>query len=70
MKQDIVYVIYVDDTIIAGPDVLAIKEHVTNIGITKNEQHHSFNLRDKCEVGDLLGIRIKKQTSKILIFPT
>ena len=60
MKDEMVCVIYVDDTIIAGPDPKAIEELITSLGIAKEEQRHSFQLRDEGEVGDFLGIRIEK----------
>jgi hypothetical protein len=53
-------VVYVDDTIIAGPDADKIEELITSLGIAKEEQHHTFELRDEGEVRDFLGIRIEK----------
>ena len=53
-------VVYVDDTIIAGPDSDAIEHEIKLLGITNDEYHHKFQLRDEGEVGDFLGIRIKK----------
>ena len=60
MKQAMAFVIYVDDTVIVGLDSVAIEEPITNLGIAKNEQHHSFDLREESEVGDFLGICIEK----------
>ena len=58
-------VIYVDDTILAGLDDVALEEVTKSLGIAEEEQHHTFELRDKGEVGDFLGIRIEKTGSKI-----
>ena len=60
MKKDMICVVYVDDTIIAGPDSQAIEDLITSLGVTKDEQRHTFELRDEGEVGDFLGIRIEK----------
>ena len=60
MKKDMICVVYVDDTIIAGPDSDAIEHEIKLLGITNDEYHHKFQLRDEGEVGDFLGIRIKK----------
>ena len=64
MMKDMVCVIYIDDTILAGPDNKALEEAITSLGITEEEQHHTFELRDEGEVGDLLGIRIENTGSK------
>ena len=53
-------VVYVDDTILAGPDINAIEEEIRGLGVSKDEQRHTFQLRDEGEVGDFLGIRIQK----------
>ena len=60
MKRDMICLIYVDDTIIAGPDSAAIDREIHNLGVSNDEQHHQFELRDEGEVGDFLGIRIEK----------
>ena len=60
MKGEMICVVYVDDTIIAGPDSQAIEEEIRLLGITNDEFQHKFQLRDEGEVGDFLGIRIKK----------
>ena len=38
MKKDMICVIYVDDTIIAGPDSVAIDELIKSLGIKKEDQ--------------------------------
>ena len=60
MKENMMCVIYVDDTIIAGPDSKEIDKLITSLGVAKEEQRHTFELRDEGEVGDFLGIRIEK----------
>ena len=64
MKDEMICVVYVDDTIIAGPDTKKIEELITSLGIAKEEERHTFELRDEGEVGDFLGIRIAKTGPK------
>jgi hypothetical protein len=61
LKKDLICVIYVDDTIFAGPDEFKIAEEIAGLGVIKNKTQHSFQLRDEGEVGDFLGIRIAKE---------
>ena len=63
MKKNMICVIYVDDTIIAGPNVAEIESLIKDLGISKYEERHTFELRDEGEVGDFLGIRIEKRSS-------
>jgi hypothetical protein len=49
----------VDDTIFAGADNNAIKGEIKQLQIKDNGMH-SFQLRNKGEVGSFLGISIKK----------
>ena len=60
MKDQMMCVVYVDDTIMAGPDGAAIEEEIKGLGVAKSEHRHQFVLRDEGEVGDFLGIRIEK----------
>ena len=60
MKKDMICVVYVDDTILAGPSSDALEELISSLGIADDEQRHKFELRDEGEVGDFLGIRIEK----------
>ena len=64
MKKDMICIIYIYDTILAGPDTVALEEVVKILGITEEEQHCTFELRDEGEVVDFLGIRIEKTGSK------
>ena len=58
MKEEMICVIYLDNTIIAGPNSQAIEEEIRLFGITNDEFQHKFQLRDESEVGYYLGIRI------------
>jgi histone deacetylase 1/2 len=53
--------VYVDDTILCGPDNDVLEAEIRGLGVNNLEQRHSFQLRDEGEVGDFLGIRIHKQ---------
>ena len=53
-------VIHADDTIIAGLDSDDIEHERKLLGITNDTYSHTFQLRDKGEVGNFLGIIIKK----------
>ena len=64
MKKDLICVVYVDDTITAGPDSKDIEDLISSLGIAKEEQRYCFELRDEGEVGDFLGIRIEKKGPK------
>ena len=64
LKQNMICVAYVDDTIITGPDSVAIDKEIAGLGVSKDEQCHKFELRDEGEVGDFLGIRIEKAGPK------
>ena len=60
MKKDVICVVYVDDTIFAGPDVKKLEAEIKGLGVPSDEVQHTFELRNEGEVGDFLGIRIKK----------
>ena len=47
-----IYVINVDDIILARPDVLVLEEVIKSLEITEEEQRYTFELRDEGEVGD------------------
>ena len=64
MKKNMMVVIYVDDTIIAGPDPNAIEHLIKDLGIPDSEERETFALRDEGEVGDFLGIRIEKRAHR------
>ena len=60
MKSDMICLIYVDDTIITGPDPIAIEKLIKSLGVAEDEQIHTFELRDEGEVGAFLGIQIER----------
>ena len=64
MKQNIICVVYIDDTILAGPNAKELDKMITSLGIADDEKRHTFELRDEGEVGDFLGIRIQKRGTK------
>ena len=71
LKKDLICVIHVDDTILAGPNPVALDDLITDLGISSDEHCHSFDLRDEGEVGDFLGIHIEKTGSwKFLLTQT
>ena len=39
-------VVYVNDTILAGPDTVDIEEVINGLGIADEEQKHVFELRE------------------------
>ena len=63
MKENIICVVYVYDTILAGPDA-SDYDTIVSLGIVDEEQRHSFEIRHEGEVGDFLEIRIEKSTSR------
>jgi hypothetical protein len=67
MKEGCICVVYVDDTIFAGPDADKLSAEIKSLGVSSDETQHSFQLRDEGEVGDFLGIRIAKQADGSLL---
>jgi hypothetical protein len=62
MKKDIICVVYVDNTILVGPNPVALEQEIDGLGVSDGEQQqHTFKLRDEGAVGDFLGIRIEKR---------
>ena len=60
MKNEMICVIYVDDTIFAGPSQSAIDKEVKLLGIKHNSEDRPFEFRDEGEVSAFLGIKITK----------
>ena len=60
VKEDMLCVIYVDATIIAGPDPKKIDNLISSLSIAEEEKQHTFELRDEGEVGGFLGIQFEK----------
>jgi hypothetical protein len=67
MKSGIICVVYVDDTIFAGPESDKLATEINSRGVSNDENQHSFQLRDEGEVGDFLGIRIAKQGDGVFL---
>lgn len=67
LKSNMMCVVYVDDTILAQADEAELEREIANLGVQKGELAHKFELRTEGEVGDFLGIRIKKTGNIILI---
>ena len=67
LKKNMICVVYVDDTIIAGPSKSDIEDEIKSLGVRAEDQTHSFELRDEGEVGDFLGIRIAKCGDRFLL---
>jgi hypothetical protein len=59
MKKGRICAVYVDDTIFTGPEVALLEQEIKSLGVTSDECHQSFQLRDKRELGDFLGIGIE-----------
>ena len=64
LKEQMICLIYVDDTIITGPDTQAIEELILSLGMTEDDQVHTFELRDEGEVGAFLGIQIERNANQ------
>jgi hypothetical protein len=64
MKAGCICVVYVDDTIFAGSDADKLAAEIKSLGVSSDENQHSFQLRDQGEVGDFLGMRIQKQGAR------
>ena len=55
-RKSIVFLVYIDDCIVFGPDDTAIDEEVTDL----RKSSQNFTIDDQGEVGDFLGIQIQK----------
>ena len=64
LKEQMICLIYVDDTIITGPDPDAIESLIQSLGIAVDDQVHTFELRDEGEVGAFLGIQIERNANQ------
>ena len=52
MKHNMICLIYVDDTIITGPDAEAIEALIKDLGVKSDDHMHTFELHDEGAVGD------------------
>ena len=64
MKKDMICVVYVDDTNLAGPDADESRKVITSLGARDEEKRYKFELRDEGAVGDFLGICLKRTKSQ------
>ena len=62
MKQDMICVIYVNDTIFAGPNQSMVDKEVSLLGMKQNNEEHPLELRDEGEVSAFLGIEIEQKS--------
>ena len=60
MKGNMICLVYVDDKILSGTSLDKINEDIRGLGIKGENQVHSFQLKDKGQVGDFLDIRMEK----------
>ena len=61
MKHNMICVIYVDDTLSAGPSAKDIDHEIKLLGIKQNSEERPFEFRDEGEVSGFLGIKIEKK---------
>ena len=47
LKKDMICLVYVDDTILAGPDQTALDAMIISLGVREADQSHSFGLQDE-----------------------
>ena len=60
LKLGMICVVYVDDTIFASSNVADLDAAISSLGISVEDQQHTFALRDEGEVSAFLGIQITK----------
>ena len=60
MKPNMICVIYIDDTIFAGPSAKDIDNEVKLLGTKQNSEEKPFEFRDGGEVSAFLGIKTKR----------
>ena len=62
MKQDMICVIYVDDTIFAGPDQSMVDKEVSLLGMKQKNEENPLEFRDEGEASAFLGIKIEQES--------
>ena len=60
MKNGIICVVYIGDTIFAGKDGEEPEKEIASLGVQSNKVSRSSQLRKEGKVGNFLGIRIEK----------
>jgi len=61
MKENMICVVYVDDTIFTGPDQAAIDNEIRLLGMRRYDEKRPFEFRDEGEISAFLGIKIDQQ---------
>ena len=61
MKHNMICVVYVDDTIFAGPNQAMIDKEVKLLGIKQINEEQPLEFRDEGELSAFLGIKIEQQ---------
>ena len=59
MKNKMICVVYVDDTIFTGPSREYIGRQIKSLGINQPNEERAFQIRDEGELSTFLGIKIK-----------
>ena len=67
-EKDIVYLVYVDNIIIARPDPATLEDLISKLGIADEEQRHTSEICDEGGVYNFVDIRIKKSTANMCNF--
>ena len=60
MKESMMCVVYVDDTIFTGPNQKQIDQEITLLGIKQPNEENPFEFRDEGELSAFLGIKIEQ----------
>ena len=55
-----IFVVYVDGTIIICPNPEKLDYLVTSLGMSENDEQHTFEIRDEGQFMDFFGIHIAK----------
>ena len=55
MKSNIIFLVYVDDIILSGPNKQAIEAEIKSLGVSSAEHRHKFGLLHEGEVGYFPG---------------
>ncbi len=64
MKHNMICVIYLDDTIFAGPNSKDIDNEVKLLGIEQGSEEQPFEFRDEGDVSAFLGIKIEERATQ------
>ena len=70
MIQYTICLIYVDGTIITEPKSNTIGGLITSLGVSKNDQIHTFELRDESNLGVFIYLQKKKIRIVLSIYPS